>query len=390
MRNMNRRDFVRLGSLLAASAASVSAAPRIANKTKDLKRLKNKVQFVSDGSALSAPEYADLLMRMADEGRIKPDYYSNGGVVEELEHRMAAWLKKESAVFMPTGTLANHIAVRRLAGNKRRVIVPAESHLNRDSGDCTQILSNLNLIPLARDKTGFSLEDVVDTVQRSQVGRVETKIGALLIESPVRRKRDRILSLDYMKAITDYANKEGIRSHFDGARLFVQSAHTDVSPAQYCDLFDTAYTSMWKCFNAPSGAILAGTKVFTEGMFHERRMFGGGLPHAWPFAAVALHFVDGFIDEYKAAWAKAQALLNILTKENGFRLETYDDGTHLVKLIIRGANLNQFMESLQKRNVFIANPDDEGVWLRINPSLNRKKTDEMAEIFQEAYKESRG
>ena len=115
----------------------------------------------------------------------------------------------------------------------------------------------------------------------------------------MRRKHDRILTLKYMKSITEFARSEGIRSHMDGARLFVQSAHTGVSPAQYGEIFDTVYTSMWKCFNAPSGAILAGASAFTEGLFHERRMFGGGLPYAWPFAAIALHFVDGFIDDYK-------------------------------------------------------------------------------------------
>ena len=73
---------------------------------------------------LTPKEYADLLMRLADKGKIKPDFYSNGGVVEELEHKFAHLLGKEAAVFMPTGTLANHIAIRRLAENNRRVIVP--------------------------------------------------------------------------------------------------------------------------------------------------------------------------------------------------------------------------------------------------------------------------
>lgn len=386
---MNRREFVKLGGVLAASgAAKASTNPLSFSGTKDLNELRSKVNFIWDGSFLSAPEYAELLMRLVDEGKIKPDYYSNGGVVEELENKVAKWLGKESAVFMPTGTLANHIAVRRLAGNSRRVLVPAESHLYRDCGDGAQTLSNLNLIPLGKDEPCYSLEDVVDAVKRSKNGRVETKIGALMIESPVRRKYDRILSLKYMKSITELARTEGIRSHMDGARLFVQCAHTGVSPKQYGEIFDTVYTSMWKCFNAPSGAILAGTKAFTEGMFHERRMFGGGLPYAWPFAAIALHFVDGFIDEYKAAWIKAESLFATLKKNDSFKVEKFEDGTHVVRLNIQGADLKKFQQSLAKHNVAIRNPDTDGVWLRINPSLNRKTAKEMAEHFLAALKES--
>lgn len=385
---MNRREFFKLGVLLAAGSAGASAMPQSFSGSNNLKSLQSKVNFIWDGSFLSAPEYAHLLMQLVDEGKIKPDYYSNGGVVEELEQKMAKWLGKESAVFMPTGTLANHIAVRRLAGNRRRVLAPAESHLYRDSGDCAQTLSNLNLIPLGQDKPCYTREDILKVVKRTKGNRVKTKIGALMIESPVRRQYDRILSSQFMKSITEYARTEGIGSHLDGARLFVQSAHTGVTPAQYGEIFDTVYTSMWKCFNAPSGAILAGTTEFTEGMFHERRMFGGGLPYAWPFAAIALHFVDSFIDEYKKAWATAEIMFATLVKTHQFKLEKFDDGTHVVRLNIQGADLKKFKEILDRSNVEIRNPDDGGVWLRINPSLNRKTAAEMSAIFLDAFKKS--
>ena len=385
---MNRREFTKLGALLAAGAATASATPLTFHRSTDLKYLQSKVNFIWDGSFLSPPEYADLLMRLVDEGKIKPDYYSNGGVVEELENKMAKLLGKESAVFLPTGTLANHIAVRRLADDRRRVLVPAESHLYRDSGDCAQSLSNLNLVPLGKENACYTVEEVVNTVQRTNQGRVETEIGALMIESPVRRKYNRTLTLEFMKSIKEYANTENIHSHMDGARLFVQSAHSGITPAQYGEIFDTVYTSMWKCFNAPSGAILAGTSAFTEGMYHERRMFGGGLPHAWPFAAIALHYVDGFIDEYKAAWNTAERFFTILTKSNNFILKKFDDGTSIVRLNIHGADLNKFQQALQRRNIEIRKPDKEGIWLCINPSLNRKTVEEMAVLFEEAYEES--
>ena len=70
------------------------------------------VQLRSDGLALSPVAYGGLLARLAETSGIAPDDYSRGGVVEELEARMAALLGKEAAVFMPSGTLANHLALR--------------------------------------------------------------------------------------------------------------------------------------------------------------------------------------------------------------------------------------------------------------------------------------
>src|SRR5258708_34745337 len=107
------------------------------------------VQFRSDGLGLSPAAYARLLAEIAETRGIAPDDYSLGGVVAELEARMAALLGKEAAIFLPTGTLANHLALRLLARNGRRILVQRESHLYNDEGDCAQQLSGLTLVPLA-------------------------------------------------------------------------------------------------------------------------------------------------------------------------------------------------------------------------------------------------
>src|SRR5215470_7667904 len=92
------------------------------------------VHFRSDGLALSPVEYADLLVRLAADRGVAADEFSREGVVAELEDRMAAALGKEMAVFLPSGTLANHLALRRLTDRGRRVLVQRESHIYNDSG----------------------------------------------------------------------------------------------------------------------------------------------------------------------------------------------------------------------------------------------------------------
>jgi threonine aldolase len=385
---MNRRDFFKIGGILAAGAGHIYGNPQNPIDNTKLNELRESVNFIYDGSYLSPLEYSHLLMRLADEGKIKADMYSNGGVVEELEHKFAELLGKESAVFMPTGTLANHIAIRKLAGNNKRVIVQSESHIYNDSGDCAQTLSNLNLIPLGKDQVCFSLQDVIDTIKKTKSGRVTTGIGAISLESPVRRKFDRIVTFDNIKKITDYARTEGIGLHMDGARLFVQSVHTNILPLQYGELFDTVYTSLYKCFNAAGGAILAGSKKFTEGLFHTRRMFGGGLVFAWPYAAVALQFVGNFIDEYKLAYSNAEKLFSLLEKNEYFKIERFDNGTHIFKLIVNNCDLNGFKEALNKRNILLRRPDNTGFLIKINPSINRESPENLAEFFIESHIEA--
>src|SRR6202023_2426976 len=132
------------------------------------------VHFLSDGLALSPAEYARLLVRLAEERGIAPDEFSREGAVAQLEERMAALLGKEMALFLPSGTLANHLALRVLAQRGRRVLVQRESHIYNDSGDCAQELSGLTLIPLAPDRATFDLAEAAAEVERAEEGRVAT------------------------------------------------------------------------------------------------------------------------------------------------------------------------------------------------------------------------
>ena len=138
-----RREFLASGALPAlASVMSAYAAEKTDTAVQD-----RTVNFRADGLALSPADYARLLGRLAEHPGIEVDYYSRDGVVATLEEQMAKLLGKEMAVYLPTGTLANHLAVRLLAGNRRRVLVQHESHLYNDAGDCAQRLSGLTLVP---------------------------------------------------------------------------------------------------------------------------------------------------------------------------------------------------------------------------------------------------
>src|SRR5215468_1341428 len=186
---MQRRSFL----------ATPLAAFQLASASEPEKR----VYALGDGLRLTPLEYAQVLTRLTPD--LKPDSYSQGGIVEQIETRMAAMLGKEAAVWLPTGTLANHLAVRLLAGNRRRVLVQSESHLFNDCGDCAQTLSGLHLVPLAPGRATFTMDDVDRAAYDAAMGRVETPIGAMQIETPVRRRQGERFDFDAMKKAAAWA-----------------------------------------------------------------------------------------------------------------------------------------------------------------------------------------
>jgi threonine aldolase len=379
-----RREFLMGGVLPAlAGTAGVHAAER-ADAVKD-----PIVNFHTDGLALSPADYARLLGRLAEHPGIEIDNYSRDGVVGLLEQQMAKLLGKEMAVYLPTGTLANHLAVRLLAGGRRRVLVQQESHLYNDAGDCAQQLSGLALSPLAAGQAAFTLEQVDFEIRRLETGRVRTAVGAISIESPVRRASGEVFSFGEMRKISEFARARGIGLHLDGARVFLASPYTGVSVATYAALFDTVYVSLYKYFNSASGAILAGPRRLLEDLYHDRRMFGGGLSQVWPEAAVALYYLEGFVDRFARAAAVAEALFQALAAHPRCRVDRRPNGTNVARLQVQGANAAALPERLATRGIAIgraqrtASGAAEFV-LVTNESLLRRPASEIIGAFGEA------
>jgi threonine aldolase len=366
MCDMDRRDFVRLGSAGVAGLGLAGAAVTSAAGELETAR---PIFFHGDGLNLDAREYAGVLAEITAGGDVEQDYYSNGGVVGELEKRMAEKLGKDRAVFLPTGTLANHLAVRTLCDvyGGRRILTQAESHVANDVGDDCATLAGLRVVGLAPGEVGFTLDQVKAEYARAGRSRVKVGIGAISIESPVRRKLGGVFDFDEVGRISAWARSEGIGLHLDGARLFMGAAYTGIPVDRWAELFDTVYVSLWKYFNAGSGAVLAGPADLLDDLFHTRRMYGGALVRGWVYAAVALHFLDGFEDRFQQGIAVSEALFPRLEKHPAFSIHPIPGGSNVFVLEVKGVDAGAFHKRMAAAGVSMRNPrDDNSIVIQVN------------------------
>ena len=387
MNHLNRREFIKSGAACAAFTPSIQPLPAVATALQE-SVAPGPVHFSGDGLQLSPLDYAQLLVKLAKTENAQRDVYISGGAVEKLETRFAKLIGKERAIFVPTGTLANHLAIRHLAHGKSRVLVQAESHIYNDSLDCVQTLSHLNLVPLAAGQATFTLAQVEEACKRALEQPYPAPVGAISIECPVRRKDGEVFDYEEMKRVARYAREHDIKLHLDGARLFLASAHTGVTPAEYAALFDTVYVSLYKYFNAASGAILAGPGELIEQIARDRKVFGSGIYQAWPFAAVALHYLDGFTERYQKAVEVAKGLFTLLEKHPRFRVEALPRGTNIYKLHVKGVDPEKYQAALASKGIRVPRPNPEaqfqGLRLLINESLNGKSAPELVKVFIES------
>lgn len=350
------------------------------------------VSFGGDGEPKSPRSMLQSLIEFEEEFGFESDSYSLGGNVQQVEEKFAEMLGKEAAVFMPTGTLANHLAVRMLCGNRPRAIVQEQSHLYQDSGDCVSRLSNINLLPLAKDRPHFTVKELKQAVEQSEQGRVLTPVGALMIESPVRRQEGKVVPFDQIQAITDYCRDRGIGTHLDGARLYMMSGATGVPAKRYASLFDTVYVSLYKYFGAPFGSVLAGTAEFCDGLYHDRRMFGGGLASANFAAALALKGAEGFEERFNAAIKHATTLFDQINTLAGIHIGRIENGSNIFPIdLSQDLDLDKFVKILQEQSVSISlgDSDTRRSTLRVNTTILRQDVETLFTAFRAALEGSR-
>jgi threonine aldolase len=293
------------------------------------------VKLFGDGIMFEPADYLNKLQSIQAQTPIVSDRYGVGGAVQSLEKKFAELTGKEKAIFMPSGTMANQLAISVLSGENAKVFVQDTSHIYRDEGDAAQTVFNKRLMPLAKDQTYFTAEQLqkaIDELPNQEV--FNAGIGAVAIENPVRRSEGKMVPIDEIKKISAYCRAKNIKLHLDGARLFLASAWSGISIQDYSSYFDTVYISLYKYLGASGGAILCGDAKVIEKMPHLMKVHGGSMYGNWANAAMALHQLDGFETRLQAAIARADEMMAALNKVPGLELKKIKDGTNFYTMQI--------------------------------------------------------
>jgi threonine aldolase len=375
---MDRRRFLEtalVGAALAPTAAWAQASAPPPFPPVDA----HSVWLVGDSAPSTPVQTAQRLLERVQAGGKPRDSYLAGGAVAELEARFARLLGKEDCAFLPTGTLANHLAVRVLAGDASRVIVQHESHLYRDESDATQLLSGLNLVPLAPGRACPTLAEVKAAVDEAENGPYPLRVGAISLESPVRRVKGEMIDLALAREISAYAKSKNVKMHLDGARLLLAPPGYDI--AGTAALFDTVYVSLYKYLDAPFGAVLAGSKVDVAKVRDLRHRFGGTIYQAWPCAVLALAALDDFDARHRAAFAAADQLFAALKAQGLATVKLAPNASNIRELVLRPKVAEGLFDRMRVAGVRMLKPEAGVVEVYVNDTITRRPVAEYVKLF---------
>ena len=385
-----RRDFLKLSSMstLPIVASAMIPSNLFALEKTTSSKDSDAVYFINDGIFYRPEDFINKLREINASNPIERDNYGECGDMERLLNKFIEITGKEAAVYLPTGTLANQLAISSLCENNTKAFVQETSHVYRDEGDAAQTLFNKRLIPLAEGKAHFTLDELKKAIQYHQKGEAFVGgVGAVSIETPVRRCDNQAFPLEEIKKISAFCKDQGYKMHLDGARLHMATAYTNSSVKDYAACFDTVYMCLYKYLGATGGAVLCGDKAVIDQMHHLIKIHGGGIFTNWPSASIALHHLNRIDDVMEKIKEKSASLFNEISQLQEIRISHIENGTNQFNVSldksIDPVKLNKRLRE-DHNIVFSLSREDGFVKIKVNPTLLRRDNHRIFNSFKDA------
>jgi threonine aldolase len=219
------------------------------------------------------------------------DVYGEDPTVNALQERVAAMLGKEAALWVPTGTMANQIAIGSFVGAGEEIICERGCHVVNYEGGAISALWGAQSLVIDGPR-GIFTPEALKAVIRPAHGDHDPHQRVVALENTHNRGGGSIWPLAQLEAVADVAKAAGLAVHLDGARLWNAHVASEIGLARWCEKADSISVCLSKGLGAPAGSVVAGTRERVTRLKRLRKRVGGGLRQAGILAAAGLYALE--------------------------------------------------------------------------------------------------
>ena len=291
------------------------------------------------------------MRRAIAEAVVGDDVYGDDPTVLELERRVAALAGMEAAVYVPTGTMGNQLAVKVQTSPGDEVLLDAHSHLFINEQGGIGALSGCLAHPLEWSGGAPDPSAIAGLVRDSSDDHV-AKVTLLCLENTHNRHGGSILPLARLATVAEASHARGLKVHLDGARLWNASVATGVPIREWARHVDTLMMCFSKALGAPVGSILAGRSEAIRRARRTRKLWGGGMRQVGILAAACLHALDHHVERLAEDHRRAKALAAGLAAIPGLRVPAPETNIVMVELE-DGLDRDPLLAALHERGVWM-------------------------------------
>ena len=258
------------------------------------------------------------MRRAMAEAEVGDDVFGDDPTVNALQTRLAALLGKEAALFTPSGTMANQLALRCHVQPGDEVLLDRACHLVNYESGAAPALSGVQFRTFDSPDGGFGVEQLRPLRRGPQYWLPNTSLVEM--ENTHNGRGGEVFRLERMREVRAWADREGLRVHLDGCRLWNAHVASGVSLRDYAACAHTLSVCFSKGLGAPVGSALAGDAETIRRAHRFRKMWGGGMRQVGILAAAALYALDHNLPKLTEDHAKAQILARAVARTRGLAL----------------------------------------------------------------------
>lgn len=307
----------------------------------------NYIDLRSDTVTRPTEEMREAMAR----AEVGDDVYGEDPTARRLQERAAEKLGKEAALFVPSGSMGNLIAVRLHTQPGQEVIIEERSHMFNMEMAGMAVISGVLAHPV-RCPDGIMDWDSIEAAIRPRTSYF-AQTGLIAVENTHNHAGGTVTSFERMQDIAERAHEKGLPIHLDGARIFNAAIVLERDVSEIAALFDSVMFCLSKGLGAPVGSMIVGSREFIERALPVRRMLGGAMRQVGVLAAAGLVALEKMTARLEEDHANAQLLAKGLVEIRGVRIDPEKVQTNIVVFDIAGTGqaTAEFSTNLRRRGV---------------------------------------
>ena len=316
------------------------------------------------------------------EAEVGDDVLGDDPTVIKLQNKAAELLGKETALYVPSGTMSNIVATRTHTSPGDEIVTEAHSHIYRYEGGAFAALSGCS-VALVDGKNGLmTSEQVSSSIRKAEGSLSHYPNGSLVcVENTAQGGGGSVYSQEAIDDICKVAREKDCKLHMDGARLFNASVASNTDPARMVRDFDSISICLSKGLGAPIGSVLVGSNEDLAQAHRWRKMFGGGMRQAGMMAAAGIYALENNIDRLREDHRRARKFAEALVEMPNFSVNLDTVQSNIVYIGVGKGRSKQMIEKLAKQDIDILDTDDSTIRAVFHLHIGDEDLEKIIEVF---------
>jgi threonine aldolase len=315
---------------------------------------------ISDFRSDTVTRPTEEMRKAMYDAEVGDDVHHDDPTVNKLEELAAEKIGKQAALFVPSGTMGNTIAM--IVGTEpgKEVILEEKCHiLNFEMGNVSRLAHAVpRALPSDRGKIPL---DVIEENIHAALREHMTQTKAITLENTHNIWGGALLGLDYIKGVSTLAKKYDLYLHLDGARVFNASIALNIDVREITKYFDSVMFCLSKGLSAPVGSILAGKKEFIKEARFARKFLGGGMRQAGVIAAAGIVAIEKMIERLADDHRRAKQLAEQIADLPGIEVNPDEVETNMIMVRLTTMDSDTFLKKIAERKVWTLPFNDKTV-----------------------------